>query len=480
MQIQAPSSGGGWSRRGCLGAGAAALSGLGLDLGGLLDASAEARPLPMARPPIRACILIFYYGGPSHLDTFDPKPDAPAEIRGEFRAIATSVPGVSVSEHLPLTARLMHKLALIRSLHHPNSLHDPASIETFTGRPPPTGDRELFNASPQIFPSLGGVVGHALRGRGLTVPSAAVPGSFRNVVEVPCQGGGFLGSAYDPFRIEVDPEQGRYRVALLERPEGLTTDRRALRRTLLGRLDDATAWPGPIAGADRMARQYERAFSLLDSEPVRRALDLEREDPRLRLRYGYDAAPSASGEGGGGGNGAELGQGRQMRGQNLLLARRLVEAGVPFVTVYDYRQQGQNWDAHFKCFSQHKRFLLPQADRGLSALVEDLDARGLLESTLVVGLGEFGRTPRINADGGRDHWGSCYSAVLAGGGVRGGAVHGASDRIGAYPSSDPVTPADLAATIFWRFGIDPSSEVWDAQNRPFRLSEGRPIEALFA
>lgn len=475
-----PVSPGSLSRRRWLGVGAGTIGGLGLDLDGLLRVRAQAAPLRSGLPPIRACILIFYYGGPSHLDTFDPKPDAPAEIRGEFRPIATSVPGLFVSEHLPLTARLMHRMALIRSLHHGNTLHDPASIETFTGRPPPTGDRELFSASPQIFPGLGGAIAHAMRERGLAVPFAAVPGSFRNVVEVPCQGGGFLGSACDPFRIEVDADSGRYRVALLERPEGLTPRRRALRRSLLDQLEDGSAWDGSIAGSGRMADQFERAFTLLDSEPVRRALDLEREDPRLRLRYGYDTPPASTGEGGGGGNGAELAQGRQMRGQNLLLARRLVEAGVPFVTVYDYRQQGQNWDAHFKCFSQHRRFLLPQADRGLAALVEDLEARGLLESTLVVGIGEFGRTPRINAAGGRDHWGSCYSAVLAGGGVRGGAVHGASDRIGAYPASDPVTPADLAATIYWRFGIDPATEVRDNQNRPFRLSEGQPIASLFA
>jgi hypothetical protein len=168
-----------------------------------------------------------------------------------------------------------------------------------------------------------------------------------------------------------------------------------------------------------------------------------------------------------------------MRGQNLLLARRLVEAGVPFVNVYDFRQQGQNWDAHFRCFNQHKTFLLPGADRGLSALIEDLKARGLLDSTLIVGIGEFGRTPKINGDGGRDHWPDCYSAILAGGGVTGGAVYGASDRFGAYPARDPVTPADLAATIYWRFGIDPATEIHDATGRPFKLSEGRPIRELF-
>ena len=172
------------------------------------------------------------------------------------------------------------------------------------------------------------------------------------------------------------------------------------------------------------------------------------------------------GEGGGGGNGAELGYARQMRGQNLLLARRLVEAGVSFVNVYDFRQQGQNWDAHFKVANQHKRYLLPQADQSLSALIEDLDARGLLDSTLVVAMGEFGRTPKINNDGGRDHWPDCYTVLLAGGGVQGGAIFGSSDKIGAYPASEPVTPGDLAATIYWRFGIDPAREIHDPTGRP--------------
>jgi Protein of unknown function (DUF1501) len=178
-------------------------------------------------------------------------------------------------------------------------------------------------------------------------------------------------------------------------------------------------------------------------------------------------------------DGAELGFARHMRGQNLLLARRLVEAGVPFVNVYDFKQQGQNWDAHFKCAEQHKTHLLPLADQSLSALLEDLEQRGLLESTLVVALGEFGRSPQINKEGGRDHWPECYTVVLAGGGVQGGAVYGASDRLGAFPAADPVTPADLAATLFWRFGIDPTTEIHDLTGRPYRLAEGEPIRRLF-
>ncbi|MDG3005041.1 DUF1501 domain-containing protein [Paludisphaera mucosa] len=461
------------TRRGVLAS--ALASGLGLDLLGLLRARAEAKPVPTARggasPPIRSCIAIFYYGGPSQLDTFDPKPDAPAEIRGEFATIATSEPGIRVSEHLPMTARVMHKVALIRSMHHTNRLHDPASIHTFTGRLPPQGDFELFAAVPQHFPSWGGTVAYMMRDRDLPVASAALPFAFHNVVETPCQGGGFLGPAYDPFRIEGDPEAGSYRAELLSAPEGVGPDRRRRRRDLLDAIEGRSESPHEAA----MRRHYDKAYRLLASDDVARALDVGREDPRVLARYGAVDGPWAQGSG----NGAGQAQGRNLRGRNLLAARRLVEAGVPFVNVHDFRQQGQNWDSHAQNFQQHREHLLPPMDRGFSALIEDLDARGLLESTLIVALGEFGRTPRINKEAGRDHWPDCYTVALAGGGVRGGAVHGASDRFAAYPTADPVSPADLAATIFWRFGLDPASEIRDAQGRPYKLADGEPITSLF-
>jgi hypothetical protein len=206
-------------------------------------------------------------------------------------------------------------------------------------------------------------------------------------------------------------------------------------------------------------------------------MDITQESPEVRERYGFGAAPISKGEVNGGGG--ELGFARQMRGQNLLLARRLVEAGVPFVNVYDCRQQGQNWDAHVNCESQHKNYLLPLADQALSALIEDLDQRSLLESTLIVATGEFGRTPTINASAGRDHWPHCYSVLMAGGGVRGGAVFGSSDKFGAHPDTDPVTPGDIAATIFWRMGIDHAFNIVDQTGRPHRLTTGEPIQQLF-
>jgi len=417
--------------------------------------------------------LIFYYGGPSHLDTYDPKPDAPAEIRGEFRTIATSAPGIRICEHLPRMSRLMHKVALIRSMHHEARLHDSASIHALTGRPLDGPDRELLTPQPQLFPSFGSAVARLRRGEPAEIPFASLPFPFRNVHDVPCQGAGFLGAAFDPLRIEVDPQVANYRADALTPAADLPAGRLRQRRDLLGALQRNDRPPSPLH------RLYDRAFRLLDSDTLRTAVDLSREPAAVRERYGFGPAPLAVGEGGGGGNGAELGHARQMRGQNLLLARRLVEAGVPFVNVYDFRQQGQNWDAHFRCFNQHRTHLLPLADQGLSALIEDLDQRGLLDSTLVVAMGEFGRTPRINRDGGRDHWPDCYTVLLAGGGVRGGAVHGASDRQGAYPASEPVTPGDLAATIFWRFGIDPATEVRDAAGRPYRLAEGQPLTRLF-
>jgi hypothetical protein len=452
---------------------------LGLNLGGLWRAQAAEPEVPLTRPgKVRACILVFFYGGPSHLDTFDLKPNAPEQVRGEFKPIATSVPGVHVGEHLPRLARLQHKMAIIRSMHHANHLHDSASIEALTGRPPVTGDRELFNPTPQFFPSYGGALSYLWRQKGLEVPHAALPFVFHNVVDVPCQGAGFLGTAHDPFPIQVDPETGTYRAELLRPPERMGNSRLAERRQLLGVLDGLESgkdWPSSAP----MRKFYDKAFRLLGAEAVRQALDLSRESPRTCDRYGMGTKAVAVGEGGGGGNGAEMGYARHLRGQNLLLARRLVEAGVPFVNVYDFKQQGQNWDAHFKVFNQLKTHLLPGADQGLSALIEDLDERGLLDSTLVVAMGEFGRTPLINKEGGRDHWPDCYSVVLAGGGIKGGLIHGSSDRMGAQPASDPVTPGDLAATIFWRLGIDPETEIRDPAGRPYRLADGQPLRSLF-
>lgn len=445
-----------------------------LSLGGLWNAEARAgQAVEQKLPGIRACIFVFYYGGPSHLDTYDLKPDAPSDVRGEFQSIATAVPGLRISEHLPHMAKVMQHCALVRGMHHTNRLHDSASIETHTGRQAAQGDREEFAPIPQFFPSHGGALSYLWQSRRLEVAHAALPFVFHNVVDVPCQGGGFLGSAFDPFRIAVDADKQRYAVNELAIRDDLPTTRIGVRRDLLSALQTAT--PSNPRAAGSLDGLYERAYQLLGSEPVRRALDLSEETPAVRERYGVYPTVAQ-----GGTNGAEQGFARHMRGQNLLIARRLVEAGVPFVNVYDFRQQGQNWDSHANNFAQHKEHLLPPADRGLAALIGDLDERGLLESTLVVATGEFGRTPKINANAGRDHWPDCYTVLLAGGGVRGGAIHGASDAIGAYPIRDPVTPANLAATIYWRFGFDPALLIHDRLSRPHHLANAEPLRELFS
>ncbi len=426
--------------------GTAGLAGLGFGL--RPDSARAARTIATPGGRIRSCILIFYYGGPSHLDTFDPKPDAPAEVRGEYRTIATSVPGIRVCEHLPRSARLLDRLALVRSLHHPMRNHNSAAAEALTGRTPAGGDQELLTDDPRGLPTLGSAVSYALGPRAHVLPYVALPYTLYNVVQLPGQTPGLLGGAYDRFQVDGDPSSPNFRVAAFDGTADLSD-----RAALLRRLDHV-----PLPGRATRAEVFRvRALRLLASPEVRRLFDLSKEPERLRQRYG-----------------------RHRLGQSLLLARRLVEGGVNFVAAYDGQTNGQdaNWDSHEKLFARHRQ-LIPPSDEAVSALIEDLDARGLLDTTLVVALGEFGRTPRINKNGGRDHWPDCYSVLLAGGGAIGGAVHGASDRIGAYPAADPVTPADLAATIYWRFGLDPATEIYDQTGRPFRLAEGEPIRQLF-
>ena len=410
--------------------------------------ASAARPAVAPARRIRSCVLLFYYGGPSHLDTFDPKPDAPAEVRGEYRSVATAVPGVRVCEHLPRAARLMDRLALVRGLHHPMRNHNSAAAEALTGRTPAGGDQELLTDDPRGLPTLGSAVGYALGRRAYVLPYVALPYTLYNVVQLPGQAPGLLGGAYERYQVEGDPNAVNFRIPTLEKRSDL-----ADRATLLRSLDSA-----PSSGqAARAEACRERALRLITSPEVAGLFDLAREPDRVREGYG-----------------------RHRLGQSMLLARRLVEGGVNFVAVFDGQTNGQdaNWDSHEKLFARHRQ-LLASADQAFAALVEDLATRGLLESTLVVAMGEFGRTPKVNGSGGRDHWPDCYTAVLAGGGVCGGAVYGASDRIGAYPSSDPATPADLAATIFWRFGLDPATEIIDQTGRPFRLAEGEPIRKLF-
>ena len=427
----------------------------GLSLANALHAEATRGS---AAAKIKSCILVFYYGGPCQLDTWDMKPDAPAEVRGEFHSIATKVPGVRISELLPKTARVMDKLAIIRSMHHPMRNHNSAAVETFCGRTPLKGDLELLADDPNSFPNYGAIISALTKQRGEVPIHVALPHVLYNVVVLPGQTAGFLGAAHNQFQVTRDPNQPNFGIDELALPADLSLGRLDDRRSLLALVDAQMSQAEQTVRTRGMTTLQTRAFRLLRSEKVRQAFNLACEPAALRERYG-----------------------RHKLGQSLLLARRLVESGVRFVNVNDKVRNGQleNWDSHENNFGRLKTDLVPPADQGFSALIEDLDTRGLLDSTLVVAMGEFGRTPQINKSAGRDHWPDCYSVVLAGGGIRGGSIHGSSDKIGAYPATDPVTPGDLAATLFWRLGIDPTTEVRDLTGRPYRVADGEPIRKLF-
>src|SRR5262245_9792879 len=445
------------SRRRLLAAGT--LGWFGLDLAGLLRAEEQrASGVPGAKGQIRSCILLYYYGGPSHLDTWDMKPDAPAEVRGEFRSIATATPGLRIGEHLPRCARLTNRLAILRSMHHPMTNHNAAAVESLCGRTPLKGDLELLGDDANSFPCYGAALSYLKQGQRNIPSHVALPHVMYNVVRLPGQTAGFLGAVHNPFEVTHDPNRPDFRVDELALPADMPFSRLEDRRSLLSVVEAQARRAEQVVARTTMTAHQQRAFNLLSSDEVRRAFDLSRESERARERYG-----------------------RNTLGQSLLLARRLVEAGVRFVNVNDKIHNGQtaNWDSHENNFGRLKNDLLPPADQAFTGLIEDLEARGLLASTLVVALAEFGRTPRINGTRGRDHWPDCFSVVLGGGGVRGGSVHGASDRFAAYPALDPVTPGDLAATIFWRFGIDPTTPIRDLTNRPYRLAEGEPLTGLF-
>ncbi len=438
-------------------------------LPGILNAS---EPSPIVGPTkINSCIVVFYYGGPSHLDMFDMKPTASDNIRGEFKPVSTTMPGTFISELLPEHAKNMHKICVVRSMHHTNRLHDSASTESLTGRQSPQGDREEFKPIRQYYPAYGAALAMLRADLERELPFVALPWVFRNVIPVPCQGGGFLGKAYDPFQITGDVSKATFRADAFNRPEDLPIVRLESRQHLLHQINSGSLVERATS-EQGFETHLKKALELMQSARLRKALKIEEESDATRAAYGlYDEKTP---------QGVRNISGHQLRGQNLLMARRLVEAGVQFVNVYDFRQQGQNWDSHANNFAEHKDRLVPPMDKAFVALINDLEDRGLLDSTLVIGMGEFGRTPKINANAGRDHWPDCYSITLAGGGVKGGYVHGASDNIGAYPVEKAVTPGDLAATIYWRFGVNPNSDILDQTGRPHRLAEGKPIYELFS
>lgn len=407
----------------------------------------------------KRCIFLFMWGGPSHLDTLDPKPNAPGEIRGEFQSIPTRVPGTHISEPFTRLAGLTDRTAVIRSLTHDDPAHLSSAHTTVTGHLPPVNKSDAEPPSDRDTPHIGSMMAR-LRPGSQTVPPfvlmpwkayhPAAPGGV-----APGQHGGWLGQRYDPFLVTGDPSRPDWEVPSLALLDGLSIGRLQDRKMLLQTLDAQRA--ALERQTESMTDLQQRAFRLLASGDVREAFDLNREPEQVRDRYG-----------------------RNTHGQCVLLARRLIEHGVGLVSVNWHNDHKTFWDTHGNNFNRLKDDLIPPADQALSALLEDLQDRGLLEETLVVWVGEFGRKPQITkGNAGREHWPFCYSGLLAGGGIRGGTLYGASDKHGAYPATNPVTPHDLAATVYHALGVAPETTVKDRLDRPHPVYAGRPVEALF-
>lgn len=439
------------SRRAMIQIGGASL--LNLSLPQLLHADAQARaqahtqPGRLAKPTADACIIVFLNGGPSHLDMWDMKPDAPQEIRGEFRPISTTLPGMQFSEHLPLLARHAHRCTVIRSAHHGvNNSHAAAVYCGLTGH-----DRgELGGgAKPTDNPAIGSVVGMLRKPEAPVVPYVSLPYITAEGAGGPPQPGfygGWLGRSHDPFFVLKDPNAADFAMPELTLPHEVTTDRFRQRRGLvraLGASPESLESNGKMRDMDAFQTQ---ACDLLNSPAMRRAFRIDLEDPRTRDRYG-----------------------RNIYGQSVLLSRRLIEAGTRVSCISWAPDANATWDTHGNNFKTLKKTLLPQLDMAVSSLLEDLVLRGMLERTLVVVMGEFGRSPKINAGAGRDHWNFGYSLMLAGGGIKAGHIHGSSDKIGARPNSDAVTPAEIIATIYHCLGVSHDLELRDQLNRPLTV-----------
>lgn len=445
----------GISRREMLQVGYSGLLGLGLSsvLGGRALAAA------MERRQARSVIIVFLTGAPSHIDMFDMKPEAPAEIRGEFRPIATRVAGFHASEHLPLLAGRADKYAVIRSLAHRENNHLVATHHVLTGHPQPGAFFDKV-ASRDDWPCYSSVLDH-LRPRHDGVPSGVNLPTFlvEGPLTWPGQHAGFLAPRHDPWQISRNPNAADFRFENLQLAQGMDVTRLNDRRALLGEVNRQQEMFSRRSTGRGLSDQQHLAFQVLTSGRISRAFEMDREPAGIRERYG-----------------------RHAYGQSLLLSRRLVEAGVPLVQVNIGHVQ--NWDTHAANFTRLKSELLPPLDRGVAALLDDLETRGLLDSTLVMMLGEFGRTPKIstvpgNNSPGRDHWAPCFFGLFAGGGVRGGQIIGRSDKIAAYPATNPYSPDDIGATVYHVLGIDPAVEIRDRQDRPVRLNRGEVIQPLF-
>ena len=435
------------------------LGGLGLTLPQLLASNAAAAPeTPRTFGRAKRVIMLFLHGGHPQQETFDPKPEGPSAVRGEFGAIATSVAGVRFSEVLPRMATRMHRLAIVRSMSHANPNHVQACLPANTGHKHPPGEkRGDFPPSETDFPPFGAVLDH-LRPTGETLPTWVRVGPLmrrNNGTVLHGQLPGFLGAKHMHFAVDQKLTGKDVRVEAVQPADDLTSIRLSARKDLLRQFDSQRRFIEQSAAAQRFDTFYQKAFSLLSSSATRKAFDLTAESPKTRERYGDTEF-----------------------GQRCLLARRLAEAGVPMVNVsYCHTPRG-SWDTHSRNFTQMKRALAPTLDTAFSALLDDLADRRLLDDTLVIVNAEFGRTPKINRNAGRDHWPWVYSLALAGAGIRPGVVHGASDNSAAYPTAHPHDPADMAATIYHLLGVDPKTTLYDKLRRPHHLVIGKAIGAI--
>ncbi|MDR3620399.1 MAG: DUF1501 domain-containing protein [Paludisphaera borealis] len=427
------------TRRDCLRLGLGALIG-----GGLIDALRVRgqAAIPSARPT--SCILIWMDGGPSHYETFDPKPGAPAEIRGKFKPIDTAVPGIQFSEPMKRLASIADKFSIVRSIRHDQGNHGAGNHYMITGAPPriPVG----CGAFVSFHPSMGAVAAHERGAAGGLPPYFSIPSMLRS------GGPNFLGAKYAPFVVPDDPNSSSFRVRDVAPPRDLAEPRVDGRRGLRDRLDHFKRFAEKSAGDPALAldEYYDQGYELMSSNQAQRAFDITLEDPRIRDRYG-----------------------RNSFGQRCLLARRLVEAGVPFVTLNE-----GGWDHHVSLFDGFEK-RMPAFESSVAALIEDLNQRGMLDSTLVLALGEFGRTPKINKDAGRDHWSNAMSVLVAGCGTPGGQVVGATDARGYAASERVLSPENFAATVYAKLGIDPGKMLYTPSGRPtFLVSDPTPIREL--
>src|SRR5262245_21494216 len=444
-------------RRAVLRIGGAGL--LGLSFPQLL-AAAES-PKAKSRATAKAVIFLHQWGGPGQHETFDPKPDAPDNVRGWYGATKTKIPGVIFGERIPTIAAMADKLTIVRCMQHTMKNHNSAGYYSLTGVAPPTDDQRLRD-SIELFPGYGSIVDKLAPAQKGTATFVSFPHVIADGSITPGQHASFLGKAHNPLFVNQDPSKPDFKLPELTLPENLSVERLENRKDILKLIDEQSELLETSLVAQGLDESYQKAVAMLTSPRFKQAFDLTKESKKTRDGYG----PTSY-------------------GQLCLLARRCVEAGAKFVNVYFARSiggKGQGWDYHgFRGEDVPARLdeLLPITDQTLPALLNDLRDRGLHDDVMVVWVGEFGRTPKISSNGGRDHWPQCYCAVLAGGGTKKGYVYGASDKIGAFATVGQARPEDLAATMFDALGIDPETEIRDKLNRPLPVARGKPIRELF-